>query len=126
MVINMSPKKQEKDMEHEHNGRVCLRTEFSAEVELSDIITKKTLNGRMVDVSMYGMFVEADETLALNTLCQISIKIEARNSRLTLQDIEGVIVRVKDDGVGIRFTSNMEWYALFNVYSCYGKYGKID
>lgn len=113
-------------MEHEHNGRVCLRTEFSADVELTDIITKKNLNGRMVNVSMHGMFVATEETLTLNTLCQISIKIVAMKSRLTLQDIEGVIVRVKDEGVGIRFTSNMEWYALFNVYSCYGKYGKID
>ncbi len=108
------------------NGRVCLRTEFSAEVELIDTVRGESSKGRMVDVSMYGMFIETENCFPINTLCQITIKIAARNSNLTLQDIEGVVVRVEDGGVGIRFTSNMEWYALFNVYSCYGRYGKIS
>jgi len=113
-------------MEYELNGRACLRTEFSAAVELTNLTTKESIKGRMIDISMYGMYVEVDNSPALNTLCQITIQIEARKSRLTLQEIEGVVVRVEDDGVGIRFTSSMEWYALFNVYSCYGKYGKIS
>lgn len=108
------------------NNRLYQRTEFNAQVEVQTKDKSQTLRGEMTDVSMFGMFVKVDGTLPIQSLCDLRIFISARNSSLALENIEGVVVRQEDHGVGIRFTSNMEWYALFNVYSCYGRCGIVN
>ena len=108
-------------MNRQIDNRMCRRTSFSADVELQSIDREDVLHGKMSDVSMFGMFAVVNEKLPINSLCNLTITISARNSRLVLDDIEGVVVREGDGGLGIRFTTSMEWYALFNVYSCYGK-----
>ena len=108
-------------MNRKTNNRLCLRTSFSAEIELQIKNRKDVFHGKMSDISMFGMFALVSENIPVNSLCNLSITIPARNSRLVLKDIEGVVVREGLGGLGIRFTTSMEWYALFNVYSCYGK-----
>lgn len=108
-------------MNRQNDNRLCRRTIFSADVELQSKDREDVLHGKMSDVSIFGMFALVDEKLPVNSLCNLIITISARNSRLVLADIEGVVVREGDSGLGIHFTTGMEWYALFNVYSCYGK-----
>lgn len=112
-------------MDRNNDNRLCHRTEFYAQVEVQTKDKQQTLHGAMTDVSMFGAFLKVTETLPVNSLCDLNITISARNSRLVLEKIEGIVVRQEEEGIGIRFTSNMEWYALFNVYSCYGKYGTV-
>ena len=108
-------------MHRQDDKRLCRRICFSAGVELQTKDRKDVLHGTMTDISMFGMFVLVDETIPVDSVCTITITIPARNSNLVLNGLEGVVVRQGNGGLGIHFTESMEWYALFNVYSCYGK-----
>jgi len=77
----------------------------------------------MVDlgnISITGMYVKTDQKLPKDTPCTIEIVISGRDSRLVIDSIQAVVVRNDSEGIGFSFISNMEWYALFNIYTHYG------
>lgn len=101
--------------------RLCSRTDFTAYVELWEKEKSIVFAGKMTDVSMFGLYLLTDERLPIGTDCELKISIHAKSSRLTLDDIQATVVRHGSDGLGISFSTSIEWFALFNVYSYYGK-----
>jgi len=75
------------------------------------------------DISISGMYVELEQKLPFGTVCSIQILITGKHSRLILDDIQGEVVREEEGGVAIRFTSNMEWFVLFKIYTQYARNG---
>lgn len=107
--------------------RQCTRTLFStrAQVLLDDGQT--IIEGELQDISIVGMFIAARRTeIAIGSSCSIQIIISAEHSRLILEDIQGVIVRVADNGLGIEFTSNMEWFVIFKIYAHFSGHSRLD
>lgn len=101
--------------------RLCSRTDFTAYVELWEKEKSIIFAGKMTDVSMFGLYFLTDERLPIGTECEVKISIHAKSSRLTLEDIQAKVARHGEDGLGISFSTSIEWFALFNVYSYYGK-----
>ena len=114
-----------KENKENKEKRLCSRTTFNAYVELWDKKMNLLLSGRMQDVSMFGLYVAMDEILPIGTLCEVKISILAKHSRLTIEDIQGKVVRYGEGGLGVSFTSGIEWFALFNVYSYYGRHCEV-
>lgn len=104
--------------------RQCSRTNFLTEVYIS--FGEGDVQADMLDISILGMFVETNADLQLGCECDIRIEIVGCNSKLLLDCIQGVVVRVTQAGVAIRFTSNMEWFVLFKIYSHYSKSGDMS
>lgn len=106
--------------------RQCSRTEFLTEVYISFGEDDVQVQADMLDISILGMFVETNHDIQLGRECDIRIEIVGCNSKLLLDLIHGVVVRVTEAGVAIRFTSNMEWFVLFKIYSHYSKSGIVS
>lgn len=106
--------------------RQCTRTRFStrAQVLLDDGQT--IVEGELQDISIVGMFIAARTDIAIGSPCSIQIIISAEHSRLILEDIQGVIVRVAGNGLGIEFTSNMEWFVIFKIYAHFSGHSRLD
>ncbi|MBU0945659.1 MAG: PilZ domain-containing protein [Proteobacteria bacterium] len=101
--------------------RQCTRTHFMTmaliRVELEDLEVQADLQ----DISITGMYVGLEKSLSPGTICSIQIFIKGKHSDLILDDIEGEVVREGEGGMAIRFTSNMEWFVLFTIYSQYAR-----
>ncbi len=104
-------------MEEFQERRQCTRTFYStrAQVLLDNGLT--IVEGELQDISIVGMFIETQARIALGSICRIQIIISAQHSRLILEDIEGIIIRTDNNGLGIQFTSNMEWFVIFKIYA---------
>lgn len=97
--------------------RQCTRAFFSTRAQVLLDSGHTIIEGKLQDISIIGMFIETNASIPVGSSCSIQIIISAQNSRLILEDIQGVIVRSVDNGLGIQFTSNMEWFVIFKIYT---------
>ena len=97
--------------------RQCIRAFFSTRAQVLLDSGHTIIEGKLQDISIIGMFIEANASIPVGSACSIQIIISAQNSRLILEDIQGIIVRSVDTGLGIQFTSNMEWFVIFKIYT---------
>lgn len=106
----------------ERRGRV--RTPFITDAVIScDSVTLRTAVD-LVNISISGMYVETDTSIAADSICDIRIVIRGKHSRLILDDIQGVVIRNDEKGFAVKFTSDMEWFVLFKIYTRYVKEGR--
>ncbi len=103
--------------------RECDRTKFIADVTIVCDGEEVVAQAELRDISIVGLFVEAQHEVPVGSSCEIIITINAKNSRLTLDNIFGEVTRVSSSGLALRFTSNMEWFVLFKIYTHYSKGG---
>ncbi|MEK6202198.1 MAG: PilZ domain-containing protein [Desulfobulbaceae bacterium] len=99
--------------------RVCTRTPFLTDVTLRAEPDGLALKADLLNISISGMFVRLDHDLPPGTSCTIGIMVTGNHSRLLLEDIQGEVVRQDEQGTALHFTSRMEWFVLFNVYTHY-------
>jgi hypothetical protein len=104
-----------------HERRKGMRTRYVTRVFLTLPEEQAQLEGDLQDISLFGMYVGTRHQVAIETICSIQIVITADNSRLILDDLHGKVVRQDEHGLGIRFTTRLEWYVLFNIYTHFGK-----
>ncbi len=79
---------------------------------------KPTITGYGTNVSMAGIFVKTQALLPVATECGIQISLQGPNSTLTI-NIAGIVARVGEEGVGLQFYDNLEWWAIFTIYAQY-------
>ena len=80
----------------------------------------KKVKGEIGDISIDGLFLKTNGMLYKDTPCEAKIFIIGRDSKLVLL-VKGKVVRHDPLGVGIRFDSNLEWWAMFSIFSLYTK-----
>ena len=97
--------------------RQCTRAFFSTRAQVLLDSGHTIIEGKLQDISIIGMFIETNASIPVGSSCSIQIIIPAQNSRLILEDIQGIVVRSVDTGLGIQFTSNMEWFVIFKIYT---------
>lgn len=107
-------------MKTNDDKRKRLRVAFEAQVQLQFEMIDVTLNAKMKNISMNGIFVETDRIIPLNTPCDIEVIVTAPNSRLTIETV-GFVSRLDPSGLGVKFKNNMEWFAFFPIFEHYGK-----
>jgi hypothetical protein len=99
--------------------RTCTRTPFFTDVSLRSESDGIDVKADLLNISISGMFVRIDQVVPVGMSCTIEIRVTGNHSRLLLEDIQGEIVRQDEQGVAIHFTSRMEWFVLFSVYTHY-------
>jgi len=107
-------------MKPDKDKRKRLRIDFEAQVKLWFEAIDVTLNAKMKNISINGIFVETDKIIPLNTPCQINVIITALHSRLTIET-SGFVSRLDPSGLAVKFENNMEWFAFFPIFEHYGK-----
>ncbi len=95
--------------------RKRLRLNYTTQVLLTLKDTDETIDATLTDISMNGMHVNASKELPLDTKCDIKIILTGKGSTLTLE-IPGLIARSGNDGLGIHFQNDMEWWPIFSMY----------
>ena len=86
------------------NKRGKTRVHFETQVVLKTDVSEITMSVNSSDISMRGMFVTTDKRIPSGTPCKIEIVLSGTTSRLAL-NIEGVIARQDENGLGITFDS---------------------
>lgn len=102
-----------------NDRRQCTRMPFVTMVLIDVELEGVQVEADLQNISISGMYVELEQGLSLGMICSIRIFIKGRHSRLVLDEIEGEVIRIEEGGMAIRFTSHMEWFTLFNIYSQY-------
>ncbi len=62
------------------------------------------LAGNSMDLSLKGIFVNAEETFASGTKCLVNVYLTGGIDKIELQ-MKGTVVRMSDNGMGIIFDS---------------------
>lgn len=106
-------------MEGKRERRVCTRTPFLTDVILRSASDDAGVQADLLNISISGMFVQVNQGIPVGTSCIIEIRVMGNHSRLVLEDIHGEVVRQDENGMAIHFTSRMEWFLLFKVYTHY-------
>ena len=106
-------------MGEKRERRMCTRTPFFTDVIVRSGDGAIAVHADLEDISITGMFVRIDQAIPVGTPCNVEIRVTGNHSRLLLEDIEGEVVRQDEQGMAIHFTSRMEWFVLFNVYTHY-------
>lgn len=117
---------QGKKMVEIQERRQCTRTFFSTRAQVLLDNGHTIVEGELQDISIIGMFIETKACIAVGSSCSIQIIISAQHSRLILEDIQGVITRQEDKGLGIQFTSNMEWFVIFKIYTHFSGHSELQ
>lgn len=104
-------------MEEKRERRLCTRTPFFTDVLLRSAGDDVGVQADLLNISISGMFVQVDQVLPVGTFCIMNIIVTGKHSRLVLEDIQGEVVRQDEHGLAIHFTSRMEWFLLFKVYT---------
>lgn len=108
-------------MNEQNERRVCSRAIFLTDVFLRVKDESGVIEAALLDISISGMYVRVDQALPMGTVCTMAIKVTGKHSCLVLEDIDSEVVRQDKQGVAIRFTSPMEWFILFKIYTHYGR-----
>lgn len=82
------------------DNRQFRRMAFNATVLIKHEETSFT--GKVENLSLRGLFVKTDQKIPLNETVTISLSFTGSNADLSL-GMEGKVVRVTDDGIGLNF-----------------------
>jgi len=82
--------------------RKFTRIPFETEIRLATD-TQRISASRMRNISLGGMFVVTEETLPLDSLCEVEIDLIGPASLLRIR-LEADVIRVEPGGIAIKFT----------------------
>lgn len=88
------------DDEKRKKTRVQFKTQVSLKTENYGIVGDSDSE----NISMKGIFVNTEEKIPLDTLCDVEITLMGKSSRLSLA-VKGVVARQGESGLGIEFKS---------------------
>ncbi len=101
--------------ERRQRNRVVFETRVNVrsldEVFISEGISK--------NIGMSGIYIEIPAFLDPDTICNVEIILNAKHSHLVLH-IKGFVVRNDERGMAVKFSNDLEWWALFAIYAQYG------
>ncbi len=103
-------------MDKSDERRVSVRTPFVSKGFCHVREIDKKYSGALRDVSIIGLFLELDDCPNVGYHCDITIVFQGKHSRLTIENVSGVIIRKEKDGVAVRFDERLEWFLLIPLY----------
>jgi hypothetical protein len=107
------------EVEEINEKRECTRIPFLTDVVVKTSLADSEIMAELLNISISGMLLKIDHDLPVGTSCTLEIRVAGNHSRLVLEDISGEVVRRDENGLAIHFTSRMEWFVLFTVYTHY-------
>ncbi|MGL1932876.1 MAG: PilZ domain-containing protein [Desulfotalea sp.] len=103
------------------NKRIATRTDYKTKILIVSLEGELIGSGQMIDISVFGMRLNTECEIDVNREYQFSIIIKSPHSQLAIENLKGQIKNLSDNEFGVEFSEKFDWFALFNVYSCYGK-----
>jgi c-di-GMP-binding flagellar brake protein YcgR len=82
--------------------RKYTRVDFETTIKVATASTE-VLATRIRDISLGGLFIVTDEPLPMGAHCTVCLDLKGPASLLEIK-VEGEVVRVEEDGVGLVFT----------------------
>lgn len=101
-------------MEQKVERQRSFRMPFNAEVICH--VDEHEFQGTIRDLSVSGFFMETAKIPPTASKCNIEIVINGEHSRLTIDNLRGLVKRCDEDGVGVEFDDRLEWVALVPIY----------
>ncbi len=101
-------------MAGEKRGRMRIAYNANVAVRADGDIVIPT--AKLQDISMKGLFLATDEYLPDGLACNVEIVLDGASSTLTIV-AQGAVSRKTDEGIGIEFADNLEWWPVFSMYS---------
>jgi hypothetical protein len=86
--------------ERRRKTRVNYKTDIRIKLDAFEVRAK----GSSRDLSLNGIFVQADEDIPIGTECMVEIRLSGTTETLPLK-MQGTIVRKEPTGIGISFNS---------------------
>lgn len=80
--------------------RELVRVPFQIDATIS--AESQTVQGKIENISLKGMFILTDGQFKLNDMVQITIHLAGESSDLEI-DVAGIVVRKNEKGIGVRF-----------------------
>ncbi len=96
--------------------RISVRMPFVSEGYCIVHDTNRKYRGILRDISITGLFMEMDNGPEAGRKCEIEIIFQGKHSRLSIEDLGGVVSRKDEDGVAVRFDERLEWFVLIPLY----------
>lgn len=97
------------------NLRVEQRIPFSTGA-LVRPLTKEAVFGRVRDVARDSIYLYTEYQPDVAEAADIDIVLTGTNSQLSVK-VPAVVVRKDDEGVAFRFTTPLEWWPVFQLFS---------
>jgi hypothetical protein len=104
------------NMDKSNERRASVRTPFVSKGFCHVGEIDKKYCGVLRDISIIGLFLKLNDCPNVGYQCDITIVFEGDHSRLTIEDVSGVIIRREEDGVAVRFDERLEWFLLIPLY----------
>ena len=101
-------------MEQKVERQRSFRMPFNAEVICH--VDAHEFQGTIRNLSVSGFFMETTKNPPTDSKCGIEIVINGEHSRLTIDNLSGLVKRCDEHGVGIEFDDLLEWVALVPIY----------
>ena len=101
-------------MEQKVERQRSFRMPFNAEVICH--VDENEFQGTIRDLSVSGFYMETASNPPTASKCGIEIVINGDHSRLTIDNLNGLVKRSDEHGVGIEFDDRLEWVALVPIY----------
>lgn len=80
--------------------RELVRVPFQIDATIT--AENQTVQGKIENISLKGMFILTDGQFELNDMVQITIHLAGESSDLEI-DVTGIVVRENEKGIGVRF-----------------------
>ncbi|MCP3933003.1 MAG: hypothetical protein GY705_28355 [Bacteroidetes bacterium] len=90
------------------------RIDYSAQAIMRSS-RKGALHGVVRDIGIESIYVQADMLFDLDEIVEIEIMMYGYDSQLTIK-ANASVIRIDQDGIALRFTSQLEWWPLFSLF----------
>ncbi|MBF0225112.1 MAG: PilZ domain-containing protein [Desulfobacterales bacterium] len=107
-------------MKNDRDRRKRLRLDFNAKVILKTKACEQIIDANSRNISMGGLYIKTVNKPPKKTICEVEIILSGKNSDLIMRT-EGQIIRHDTHGFAVEFVNDLEWWAIFSIYSQYGK-----
>lgn len=107
------------DQDRRHRLRVPFTTPVAIRYPDPHQDQEQEMDAVSRDIGMLGIYLQSDSPLSLHTPCAVDIRLHGRTSRLHVT-VEGQVSRVDEDGFAVSFHNDLEWWAIFPIFSAYG------
>ncbi|MEJ2056761.1 MAG: PilZ domain-containing protein [Desulfofustis sp.] len=76
----------------------------------------QVISGPIKDISILGLYMEADGRPDIGSEFDIEIILSGRHSEMVLGSMSGKVARLDDHGLAITFDERFEWFAMVPLY----------
>lgn len=103
-------------MTNKNERRAAFRMDVVSKAICRLIDGDRVVSGPIKDISIMGLYMEADERVDVGSGFDVEIVLDGRHSQMVLGSMGGRVVRSDDNGLAITFDQRFEWFAMVPLY----------